>query len=164
MKKTIRQNIEIATTVAEIVKLHPKLSRESEVFAFAYNQMAKDISCSSINWDKTRYLTINYEFAISTFSPTRTISIDDNDFNIVLNSYQKLPYVKRVNFAYLTKLVLLYTKNKLENLQQKNVFISHNDTIDLNGIEIIKGIINLLETKTQEAENKINQIKNILIG
>lgn len=42
--KTMRQNKEVAVGKREILELNPRLEKESDVFSYAYNQMARDIN------------------------------------------------------------------------------------------------------------------------
>lgn len=155
----IRQNKEIAFAIDAIIRLNPRLGKESEVFQYAFNQVANDIC--DINWGEISSYVFQDVGEIN-FSPTRTITISDNDFNLIVESFRDELYLKRVNYAFLTKLVLLYTRKKLE---RKNIVCkieNNNETNNLFALDLIKNIIYLLENNTEKNLIKINEIVNIL--
>lgn len=134
LNKTMRQNIEVAVGTAEILELNPRLVKESEVFNYAYHQAASDIQKKNnlVDWDAIAMIDFKDRRVNMEFSKTRTVSIDEADFRTVCEHFQKQSGVNRIQFAYLTRLVLLYTRKKLRD---------------------IKGIAEIEKTKQIEVEN-----------
>jgi len=119
INKTIRQNIEIAVGTREIMKHNPRITKESEVFSYAYHQVASDIKANSdfVIWDEIALIDFKDRRAEIEFPETRAVSADEADFDVVLKHFSDRPNVHRVQFAYLTRLVLLYTRRKLRDMK-----------------------------------------------
>lgn len=165
INKTMRQNIEVAMGVVEIMELNPRITKESEVFPYAYHQVATDIinSRESVNWDEILLIDFQDRKSNISFSETRGITVDEEDYQVVLEHYSKRPGVKRVQFAYLTRLVLLYTRKKLRELKGKEVYEESEIVIErINGISLIRKFLELFEDETKEAKIKILEIQKIL--
>jgi len=169
ISRTMRQNIEVAVGISEIMELNPRITKESEVFSYAYHQVAIDIlsNSESVKWDEISLIDFKDRQATITFSETRGVSVDEEDYKIVLEHFSARPGVKRVQFAYLTRLVLLYTRKKLRDM--KGVAVETElksevnvEKIKIDGVSLIRQIAELLEKDTEDAQMKILEIKQIL--
>lgn len=144
ISKTMRQNIEVAVGTSEIMELNPRLGKDSDVFPYAYHEVASDIvkDPELVNWDEVVLLDFKDRDAEMTFPETRTVTADENDYKIVLEHFSKRPNVHRVQFAYLTRLVLLYTRKKLRDskgiIEIQNTSEEGIDNID--GVELLRRI------------------------
>lgn len=169
INKTMRQNLEVAVGISEIMELNPRITKESEVFSYAYHQVAIDIlsNSESVNWKEIESIDFKDRQATITFSETRGITIDEEDYRVVLDHYFSQPERKRAQFAYLTRLVLLYTRKKLRDL--KGIAIETGlksevklEKIKVDGVSLIRQLAELFEKDTEEALRKILEIKEIL--
>lgn len=159
MNKTIRQSKEIAILTNEVMKLYPILSKTSEVFQFCYNLMATDIvsnsDFSSIVWQDLTAFSVPKNNEIE-FTETRAVSIDDEDYRIVLECYTQRPNIHRVPFAYLTKLVLIYALEKKQS-SAKKITVHRTEQGRL-----MMWVGSLFEENSQKSNSmisKINQLK-----
>lgn len=158
LNKTMRQNIEVAVGAAEILELNPRLSKESEVFSYAYHQVASDIQEEKdlVDWNAVAMIDFKDRKVDMEFSETRAVSVDEVDFKIVCEHFQKQPGVNRVQFAYLTRLVLLYTRKRLRDIKgvteiedTRLVEIEHID-----GVELMKRINDKAAALIQAGETR----------
>ena len=164
INKTMRQNIEVAMGVAEIMELNPRITKESEVFPYAYNQVATDIKTNSesVNWDDILLLDFQDRKSNVEFSETRSITIDEEAYQIVLESYCQRPKIRRVQFAYLTRLVLLYTRKKLRDVKGLEIQAEPEIIVEkINGIPLIRQFLDLIENESKTAQKKLLKIKEI---
>lgn len=165
ISKTMRQNIEVAVGIAEIMELNPRITKESEVFSYAYNLVATDISTNraSVKWDEISLIDFKDRESNITFSETRAITVDEEDYRVVLEHFSARPGVKRVQFAYLTRLVLLYTRKKLRDMKEAAMESKFEIMVQIDGVSLIRQVAELLEKDTAEARMKILKIKQILM-
>ncbi len=137
MVKTMRATAEAELCIRRILELNPRLTKESEVCSYAYHIVATDIltqnteSKPCLNWKEIAAIDFHDENEKMTFAETRSVSLDQDDYRIVLEDYAANPNVKRIPFAYLTRLVLLYTRQKLQGGSEMPVRMLHSDKGDL---------------------------------
>lgn len=146
MKKTIRNNADIASCVNAIGKMLPAL-KETEVIPYCYHIIAQDIVNCVISpeiWDSLPKLSFKIENI--TFSETRGVTLNDEDYTTVANFYLSRPNVKRAPLAYMTKLVLLYTRNKLEEATISPTDVTN---AELNKEEAVK-LLSMVNSKAAE--------------
>ncbi len=177
--RTIRMNAEIAVGINEIMELNPRITKESEVFPYAYHQVATNIlsNSESVMWEEISLLDFKDRQvqATITFSETRGVSVDEEDYNVVLDHYSARPGVKRVQFAYLTRLVLLYTRKKLREMKgvvigtesKSEVEVEKMNTplvekLRIDGVALIFKLAELLLEETEKSKEKILRIKYIM--
>ncbi|MCR5674475.1 MAG: hypothetical protein K6G16_02075 [Lachnospiraceae bacterium] len=145
INKTARQNAEMAVGIKEICELNPRLTKESEVSAYAYNTLASDIEAGKeIDWDLIALLDFKDKKADIEYSDTRAITADEHDFEVVLENYKKRPGVNKVQFAYLTRLVLLYTRKKLREAtgRRERTASEKIEVEKVDAAELIKRVVN----------------------
>lgn len=168
LNRTVRQNIEMAAGTAEILELNPRLIKESEVFSYSYHQVATDILSSEyFDWDKISMLDFGDRNSSIEFSETRAVSVEDEDFKIVCENFQSRPGVNRVQFAYLTRLVLLYTRKKLRDIKEQEKEKQPEritESEDLSRMTRLEKYIQLLQKNDENSINKIKKIDKILGG
>ena len=112
MRKTIRNNKDIVGSINCIAQLVPGL-REPEIVGFAFAEMAEDLKRGLIDdliWNDLA--RIDFKDETTEFADTRGITIEDEDWTTVLESYMVRDEVKRAPLAYVTKLVLAYVRQK----------------------------------------------------
>ena len=114
MKRTIRNSNEIVASINYIARMVPGL-REPEIVGYAFNVMAKDIKAQIIDdlvWNDLS--KIDFKAPKIEFSDTRGVSIEDDAWQIIMDSYMAREEVQRAPLAYVTKLVLAYVRQKLQ--------------------------------------------------
>jgi len=170
MKKSIRYTNDIVSAVLEVRSLNPLIDKNSRVFSYAYELVAKEIKSkpNEIDWkniSKTRFN--NLQNSTENLPGTTTISINDNNFKTVKSHSQKQSGIKKVQFPYLTKLCLLFTINKLrstEILKKNNISEENNDKTDsVSIIGTLDAIISLYKQNDSHSMAKLNKIKHILL-
>lgn len=113
-RKTIRNTNEIVASINCIAKMMPGL-REPEIVGYAFDVMACDIKSHVINdlvWnDLTK---IDFKDSKIDFSETRGVAIEDDAWQVIMDSYLAREEVQRAPLAYVTKLVLAYVRQKLQ--------------------------------------------------
>lgn len=164
--KTIRQSKEIVNGARDIMNMCPRITKDSEAFTYAYHETAKDIlENNKISWrDVEKFDFGDKKADIGDYLETKVISYDSNDIKIVERDLKNYFGLKVVQFPYMTRLVLLYTRYKLRN-EQNNVVIqdiSTNDNKEKGNIQIIQKISSLLMKNDEISKNKINRICKIL--
>lgn len=115
MRKTIRNTNEIVASINNIAKMVPGL-REPEIVGYAFDVMAKDLKDQVIDkfiWNELS--KIDFKDSKVEYSDTRGISIEDDVWQVVIDSYMAREEVKRAPLAYITKLVLAYVRQKLQS-------------------------------------------------
>lgn len=117
-RKTIRNSNEIVASINYIARMVPGL-REPEIVGYAFDVMAKDIKAQIINdfvWNDIS--KIDFKDSKMEFSDTRGVSIEDDAWQVIMDSYMAREEVQRAPLAYVTKLVLAYVRQKLEDSEQ----------------------------------------------
>lgn len=150
------------------MELNPRITNESEVFSYAYHLVAIDIltNSESVNWDEISLIDFKDRQSNITFSETRGITVDEEDYRVVMEHFSARTGVKRVQFAYLTRLVLLYTRKKLRDMKGAAIESKSEvvvEKIKIDGVSLIRQVAELLEKDTEEARMKILKIKQILV-
>ena len=126
VKRTVRQSQEMAACIKAISEELPAL-KESEIVPYCYHLMAQDFLNGTIDasiWPKM--LKQNFEDKQVAYSETRGITVELEDFNVVVTgkkdgkndgdntwAYMAQPGVARAPLALVTKLVLYYVRLKL---------------------------------------------------
>lgn len=172
MKRSLRQTKTTVASVAEIKKLNPLIDRESRVFPYVYHLVAEDIKQNpdAIDWKQVNQLNFSDDhIKLEDYPGTRTVSIDNKDWEAVKNHFQTQSGVKVIQFPYLTKLCLLYARKKLRNMKQREIKkvepnvmpreINENDLLF-----ILDRVTTLFKRNDDEAQQIIEQIKTILQG
>lgn len=114
-RKTIRNSNEIVASINYIARMVPGL-REPEIVGYAFDVMAKDIKAQIIDdfvWNDLS--KIDFKDSKMEFNDTRGVSIEDDAWQIIMDSYMAREEVKRAPLAYVTKLVLAYVRQKLQS-------------------------------------------------
>lgn len=117
-RKTIRNSNEIVASINYIARMLPGL-REPEIVGYAFDVMANDIRARIVNdfiWNDLS--KIDFKDSKMEFSDTRGVSIEDDAWQVIMNSYLARQEVKRAPLAYVTRLVLAYVRQKLEDSEQ----------------------------------------------
>ncbi len=113
-RKTIRNSNEIVASINYIAQKIPGL-REPEIVGYAFDVMAKDIEAHVIDdfvWNDLS--KIDFKDSKIEFSDTRGVSIEDDAWQVIMDSYMAREEVQRAPLAYVTKLVLAYVRQKLQ--------------------------------------------------
>ncbi len=113
-RKTIRNSNEIVASINYIARMVPGL-REHEIVGYAFDVMAKDIKAQIIDdfvWNDLS--KIDFKDSKVEFSDTRGVSIEDDAWQVIMDSYLAREEVQRAPLAYVTKLVLAYVRQKLQ--------------------------------------------------
>lgn len=113
-RKTIRNSNEIVASINYIARMLPGL-REPEIVGYAFDVMAKDIKAKIIDdfvWNDLS--KIDFKDSKMEFSDTRGVSIKDDAWKVIMDSYMAREEVQRAPLAYVTKLVLAYVRQKLQ--------------------------------------------------
>ncbi len=161
MTKSIRQNKELAESVADIFQLNSSLKKESEVFAYAYQTMASDIKKGCpISWLNIELVQLEEDLIMeeNTFAETRTISINDANFQTVLDHYKESLQVESIPFAYLTRLVLIYTRTKLRDAQAE----LKKEAKEKSDLAKVAAYIHILQDDSDISQRKREAIEEIL--
>jgi len=165
--KTMRQNKEVAAGKREILELNPRLEKESDVFSYAYNQMAMDIlNKIQVDFDEIALLDYHDRTVDIEFADTVSVSIDERDYKVVLEHFSERPNVHRVQFAYLTRLVLLYTRKKLREskgiINIPELVNSTNITVEVTEQgEMMMWVGSLFKQEANAAKEALIAIENI---
>ena len=88
---------------------------EPEIVGYAFDVMAKDIKAQIIDdfvWNDLS--KIDFKDSKIEFSDTRGVSIEDDAWQVIMDSYMAREEVQRAPLAYVTKLVLAYVRQKLQ--------------------------------------------------
>lgn len=113
-RKTIRNSNEIVASINYIAQKVPGL-REPEIVGYAFDVMAKDIEAHVIDdfvWNDLS--KIDFKDSKIEFNDTRGVSIEDDAWQVIMDSYMAREEVQRAPLAYVTKLVLAYVRQKLQ--------------------------------------------------
>ena len=179
MRKTIRNNKDIVGSINCIAQLVPGL-REPEIVGFAFAEMAEDLKRGLIDdliWNDLA--RIDFKDETSEFSDTRGITIEDEDWTTVMESYMVRDEVKRAPLAYVTKLVLAYVRKKMEKEKNSEKIVeiardvtNSNGEVETVGANIKKDyalnfvrlemFIELLKKDDPKSVSKIEKIDEIL--
>ena len=151
IKRTIRQGKEIYQSIISINKTLPAL-KESEIVGYSYHLMRQDFDNNIIDitiWDKLLKYNFN-DSSKKTAMPadTRGITIDSDDFDVVVNgkrngkddpkntwAYLKQDGVSRASMQFITKLVLYYVRGKLQNEKKEATNVA--GTINIDGVDLM---------------------------
>lgn len=164
VNKTARQNLEMVLGIIDIMERNPRIEKESEAITYAFRTAAADIryNCDSIDWEATGLLDFkDVKNSDIEFADTRSISVEEDDLKILVDNFRDKTGVKKVQFAYLARLCILYTRQKL----RKRVEDENEATIEVqnvDGVALIQKFAELLQANDGHSKNKVQQIKGIL--
>lgn len=128
-RKTIRNSNEIVASINDIARMVPGL-REPEIVGYAFDVMAKDIKAQVIDdfiWNDLS--KIDFKDSKIEFSDTRGVSIKDDAWQVIMDSYMAREEVQRAPFAYVTKLVLAYVRRELRRKRQLEIKLEDSEQV-----------------------------------
>jgi hypothetical protein len=176
MKKNIRQNIQIASSIEDINKKAPAL-KETEIPKYAFHVMADDFRKGIISgdvWDEIVKRDYGDKKRNIDFSEVRSCTIEDEDFDCVVVgkndpsnnwAYMKREGVSRAPLGHVTKLVLYYVRGKLLEEDSNQLAISgvgRNPTFLDERFELLSKIIKIMEQKDKKSDEKLERIREIV--
>lgn len=171
-KKTIRNTLQIEVCIKAISKRLPGI-KESEVPNYCYHVMAQDFREGIITsriWDEIP----KYQFADEEidFPETRAILTEEADFETVVVgkndesnnwAYLKRDGVSRAPYAHVTKLVLMYVRQKLEDEDKKPaISAARRDTTLDERLELLQQIMKLMMNYDDKTAAKLAKIRRIV--
>lgn len=155
IKKTMRQTKEIAASNKAISE-DVRALKETEIPGYCYNVMAQDFKNGVIDisiWPKMLKQDFGDKKVDIEFSETRGITIDSDDFDVVVNgkkngkndpdntwAYLKQDGVSRAPLAHVTKLVMYYVRLKLMHEKEQEVKTEVN-TVNVDCLEVMEKVV-----------------------
>ncbi len=171
-KKTIRNTLQIELCIKAVAGRLPGI-KESEIVNYCYHVMAQDFREKIITgkiWDEIpKYRFDDEEIP---FPETRAILIEEEDFDTVVVgkndksnnwAYLKRDAVSRAPFAHVTKLVLMYTRKKLEDEDRRPAISSaRRDTTVEDRFTLLSKIMNIMQKYDEKSIDKLKRIEKIV--
>ncbi|MBW9171218.1 hypothetical protein K2F43_08365 [Clostridium estertheticum] len=166
LNKSIRLTKEDAIGLQVIISHDPRVEKgQSEALYYVFKDAAKNIPIWA-DVAKTKFdNAINAETEPD-FANTRTFYIEDNDFKIVLNSLRDQLHITKVRISYMTRLCIMAARMQI-NTEETSEMITNTPLVEVekvrvNGVALIHKLAELLETDTEESQEKILKIMNIM--
>ncbi|MCR5099162.1 MAG: hypothetical protein K6B14_09465 [Lachnospiraceae bacterium] len=165
MTKTIRRNHINVACESAIMELNPNLTKPGDVYRFSAHELATDIITDQSKIDLNNVSKISCPKSVNDGdnSETRLITVDDEDVNIIVDYYLKMPNVHRAQFAHVMRLALLYTWDKLNKADLEEESPTPK-IIKIDGVKLLRNVAELLEEDTDESKKKIVRIQRIIEG
>lgn len=162
-RKTIRNNNEIVASINDIAEMIPAL-RETEIIGYSFNDMANDLNEGLIDdevWNILAKKDFHDKEKKLAYSETRGVAVEDEAYNKIIKSYMARDEVKRAPFAYVTKLVLFYVREKL--YKQNDVINDTNSQMEKH--EVVKEKTKVSKPNLDEDSKliRLNSYLNLLI-
>jgi len=165
LSKSIRLTKEDVIGLNEIIKNDPRIEKgHSEALYYAF----KDAAANIPNWTEVSQAKFegdkDVEISPDDFSIVKTFSIEQDDFYKVLESINKQLGTSRPRFSFITRLCILAARMRLRNKKTIGEKASNKEIVKIkvDCVSLIKKLAELLESTSEDAEEKILKIKEIL--
>ena len=164
IRKTIRNNNEIVASINDIAEMVPAL-REPEIIGYAFDVMAQDLDDGTIDdniWNVLVKKIFHDKEKKLDYSVTRGVAVEDKEYYKIIKSYMTRNEVHRAPFAYVTKLVLLYVREKL---YEQNVHVINDTNTQMKSHEVVKVKTEVSDLNLDESSRliRLNRYLNLLI-
>ena len=114
MQKGLRESDDLAAGARKIMNLNPLLRKETEAYSYALEYVAKQIKeQGTFDWEEAAKLSIS-EKDVMEHPATRTISIADNDWNLIETSYQQYSGQSKLMFSKVLYICIAWTISQLQ--------------------------------------------------
>lgn len=167
LNKSIRLTKEDVIGLNEIINHDPRIEKgQSEALYYSFKDAAANIPDWSVVAKAKFEGDSDIEISSDEYSNIRTFNIEQKDFEKVADSIKEQLNLSRPRISYMTRLCILAARMRLKNERTMEKKITHVkiEKVKIDGVSLIKKIVELLESTSEEATQKIIKIKGILEG
>jgi len=166
LNKSIRLTKEDAIGLQVIISHDPRVEKgQSEALYYVFKDAAKNIPDWSVV-AKTKFDNDSNVEIEPDWVGTRTFYIEENDFNIVVESLKQQLYLTKVRISYMTRLCILAARMRFntEEISEMNTNtpLVKVEKVRVDGVALIRKLAELLESETEKSQEKILKIKDIM--
>jgi hypothetical protein len=136
MLKSFRPTREDAIAIQKIMDGDPRIEKPSEVLYYAYKDAAEKIP----DWPAIKKLKFNdfIEVDEQAYGRTMSFTVDENDFETLVNSLKQQLKIERVRIAFLTRLCILAARVRLGSVEEKKEHVVEVQNID--GVDLLRKV------------------------
>lgn len=129
LNKSIRRTKEDAIGIQKIIEGDTRVEKSpSEALFYAYKDAAENIP----DWNQVKKVKFKDEDIDEAYGNTISFSVDEDDFEVVVESLKTQLGIDRVRISYMTRLCILAARMRLEAGDEKKAAkpLSKSDEID----------------------------------
>lgn len=167
LSKSIRLTKGDVIGLQELINHDPRIEKgQSEALYYAF----KDAAANIPNWSVVATTKFegdnNVELDPNDYSNIRTFNIEQEDFDVVVDSIKTQLPITKLRISYMTRLCILAARMRLNvnRTVEKTIAPVEVKKLKVDGISLIRKVAELLESDTEEAWGKITEIKKIVEG
>ena len=132
LNKSIRPTKEDAIGIQKIIEGDMRVEKSpSEALYYAFKDAADNIP----DWNAIKKLSFNDECDVddAAYGGTMSFTVDEHDFEIVVESLKQQLNIEKVRISYMTRLCILAARMRLDNSrnEEKVIEIHNIDGVDL---------------------------------
>ena len=136
LNKSIRPTKEDIIGIEEIIKNDMRVEKSpSEALFYAYKDAAEDIP----DWNSIKNLRFNNDSEVDDQScgGTMSFTVDEKDFNIVVESLKKQLGIEKVRISYMTRLCILAARKRLVPAEREEKVVK---VQNIDGVELLRRV------------------------
>jgi hypothetical protein len=140
MLKSFRPTREDAIAIQKIMDGDPRIEKPSEALYYAYKDAAEKIP----DWPAIKKLKFDnedndIEVDEQAYGGTMSFTVDENDFETVVNSLKQQLRIERVRISYMTRLcILAAARTRLGSVEEKKEHVVEVQNID--GVDLLRKV------------------------
>lgn len=136
LNKSIRTTKEDAIGIQKIIEGDMRVEKSpSEALYYAYKDAAENIP----DWNAIKKLKFNDEREVDeqSYGGTMSFTVDDNDFEIVVESLKQQLNIEKVRISYMTRLCILAARTRLAAVEKKEQIV---EVQNVDGVELLRRV------------------------
>lgn len=138
INKSYRPTREDAVGVQKLIEKDPRIEKgQSEALYYAFKDAAEDIpdwaEIAKVKFEEDTDVEIEPDY-----SNTRTFMVDENDFEVVVDSFKSQLNIQKVRISYMTRLCILAARVRMgkEIAEEKKAVSVEN----VDGVELLRKV------------------------
>lgn len=134
LNKSIRPTKEDVIGIQKIIEGDMRVEKSpSEALFYAYKDAAENIP----DWNTIKKLKFNDDNEVDeqAYGGTMSFTVDENDFEIVVESLKQQLNIEKVRISYMTRLCILAARTRLGSVEEKEDHIVEVQNVD--GVDLL---------------------------
>lgn len=136
LNKSIRTTKEDAIGIQKIIEGDMRVEKSpSEALYYAYKDAAENIP----DWNAIKKLKFNDEREVDeqSYGGTMSFAVDENDFEIVVESLKQQLNIEKLRISYMTRLCILAARTRLAAVEKKEKIV---EVQNVDGVELLRRV------------------------
>ncbi len=136
LNKSIRPTKEDVIGIQKIIEGDMRVEKSpSEALFYAYKDAAENIP----DWNAIKKLKFNDDSEVDeqTYGGTMSFTVDENDFEIVVESLKQQLNIAKVRISYMTRLCILAARTRLAATEKEEKVV---EVQNVDGVELLRRV------------------------